>query len=177
MCDPATAALVLTAVGGTMSAYGQYQSGKYQEKVAKNNAIIQGRMAEDALKRGQTAEDKHRDRVAQFKSQQAAKMGAAGIDLGVGSATDLLADTAMMGELDALTIRSNAQREAYGHDVQAQNYLSQGELAKSQGTYGAISTLLTTAGSAAASWGKLGGGTTPKPTGGMQWQPTGTPLY
>jgi hypothetical protein len=169
MCDPVTMgtiALVTTAAGGVMSAYGQYESGKYQEKVAKNNAIIQQRMAKDALKRGQTAEDRHRDKVAQFKSQQAAKMGAAGIDLGVGSATDLLADTAMMGELDALTIRSNAQREAYGHGVQAQNYLSQGELARSQGTYGAIGTLLTTAGSAAGAWGKMGGGAKPAPSGG-----------
>jgi hypothetical protein len=137
MCDPLTAtAVALTVASGTASAYGQYQSGKYQEKVAKNNALIQGRMAEDALKRGQ------------IKSQQAAKMGAAGIDMGVGSAADMLADTAMMGELDALTLRSNAQREAWGHDVQASNFLSEGRLSSYKGNYGAASTILGTAGTA-----------------------------
>ena len=46
-------------------------------------------------------------------------MAANGVDLSSGSPLDILGDTAMYGELDALTIRSNAEREAYGYRVQS----------------------------------------------------------
>jgi len=140
-------------VAGTLfSAYSQNQQGKYQEDLAKNNAIVQQRQADDAIKRGEVDEMNHRLKVAQMKSSQRAKFGASGADVNSGSSLDVLADTAMMGELDALTIRGNASREAYGYRVGASNTIAQGKLDKSRGTNNAISTLLTGGGKVSSQW-------------------------
>lgn len=151
MCDPVTLTLTATALATGIGAYGQYQQGKYQQKVAKNNSIVLNRMAEDARARGSEKEQQHRMRVAQMKSKQRAAVGASGRDIS-GSASDLLADTAMMGELDALTIRANADREAYGHEVGATNELAQGKLDRMRGNYGAMGTLLSGGGQFASQW-------------------------
>ena len=161
-----------TIAGGATTAYSQYQSGQYQAKVAANNAMIQERLAEDALQRGDIAEQRHRQSVAQFQSQQRAAMGASGIDLGSGSASDILADTSMMGELDALTIRSNAEREAWSRRVGAQNYRAQGRLARTTGRNQAIGTILSTGGKVAGQWYQMGGATPSNPYQGMG--PVGT---
>ena len=150
MCDPVTLAIVASTA---VSAYGQKQQGDYANQVAKNNATTQGYMAADAIKRGERDEQRHRLQVAQMKSEQRAAFGASGRDIS-GSAENIIADTAMMGELDALTLRSNAQREAYGHEVSAVNYKAEGKLAKKQGKYAAAGSLLSGAGSASASFKK-----------------------
>lgn len=155
MCEPTTimaASLAMSAAAAGIGAYGQYQQGKYQEKVAENNAIVQNRMAEDALKRGEAKEQQHRQQVQQMISRQRTQLAANGVDMQGGSALDMIGDTAMMGELDALTIRSNAANEAYGHRVGATNTLAQGKLDRMAGNYGAASTLLTGAGKVAGSW-------------------------
>lgn len=160
MCIQALAALpaatkfmlAATAVTGGITAYGQHQQGKYQEDVAKNNAIVNQRMAQNALDRGRREEDAHRMKVAQFKSRQRAEFAAGGVDMQSGSALDILEDTAMMGELDALTIRSNAENEAYAYRAGAGNQIAQGRLSRMAGDYGAASTLLSTGGKVAGKW-------------------------
>lgn len=144
MCDPLTIIAGTTAV---VSGYGQYQQGQYQEKVAKNNAIIQQRMADDALSRGQRAENEHRLKVAMLKDKQRTAIAAGGREIS-GSAFDVLEDTEAMGELDALTIRQNASNEAWGNLVNASNYRAQGKLDRMAGTSGAATTILSGAGSA-----------------------------
>lgn len=146
------------AIAGGLQAWSQYQTGKYNEKIAKNNAVISRQMAADAITRGKRAEDAHRMKVASMKSSQAAKASAAGLDIGSGSMSDILADTAMMGELDALTIRSNAEREAYGHQVGATNFLAQGRLDRATGRNQAIGTILNTGSKVASQWLPMPGG-------------------
>ncbi len=41
----------------------------------------------------------------------------------------------MLGELDALTIRSNARREAWGYQVNAEDLKRRGEIARKEGVY------------------------------------------
>ncbi|WP_204301439.1 hypothetical protein, partial [Stenotrophomonas maltophilia] len=53
-------------------------------------------------------------------------------------------DTAQFGTLDALTTVNNAQREAYGYQVQSANYDAQAVSARKQGNMGGMTTLLTT---------------------------------
>jgi hypothetical protein len=67
---------------------------------------------------------------------------------------DMVADTALMGEMDALTIRNNAEREAYNYQVAAYNTRAQA------GNFRAESGLLTMAGRNAAANGAWGAGTT-----------------
>lgn len=118
-----------TAVGTAASMYGTAQQSKaqagqykYQAAVDRNNQIISGRQADDAIKRGESAEEQHRMKVQGIKADQRVGFASRGIDLGSDVVIDTLSDTAMLGELDALTIRSNAAREAYGYKVQGMNY-------------------------------------------------------
>lgn len=130
MCE-LTAATVLAGASlglGAMSAYQQSQATKasmeYQSAVARNNAITSEYQAEDAIKRGQTAEEQQRRKTMMLKGTQTARLAANGIDISEGSALQILSDTDWMGEQDALTVRDNANREAWGYRVQAQNATS-----------------------------------------------------
>lgn len=162
----AVASLVATGVGTAVSMYGQYQQGKaqagqyaYQAAVDRNNKIIMDRQAEDAIKRGEAEEDEHRRKVASIKADQRVGFASRGIDLGSDNVLDTLSDTAMLGELDALTIRNNAQREAYGYRVQGMNYeasagnnMLASKNAKSASRTGMSSTLLSGASTVAGDY-------------------------
>jgi hypothetical protein len=63
--------LAATAISTGVSMYGQQQAGKaaqaqaqYQAAIARNNQIIADRAAEDALKRGEIAEQNQRQKTA-----------------------------------------------------------------------------------------------------------------
>lgn len=157
MCTLAAAALAVSAVGTGVSAYGQMQAGKaqqsqlnYQAAVDRNNKIIADRYANDAIERGKEAEAEQRRKTQQIIANQRVGFAANGIDLGSDVVTETLSDSAMLGELDALTIRSNAAREAYGYKVQGMNYEASaqnnvlaGKNARSAGRTAAMSTLLS----------------------------------
>jgi len=141
----ASAAVGLTLAGGGLQAYGQYQSGRANERLMDYNARLAEQQAEDALARGREAERRMRTDVRRTIGSQRARLAASGVDISAeGSAVDLFADTARLGELDALTIRNNAAREAWGYRTQAVDYRARGDLARREGTYRAVGTLLTT---------------------------------
>lgn len=143
MCDPVSAMVAMGAAGG-MQAYGQYQSGKFNNAMAEQNAKIQTQAAEDAAGRGAIEANAAKQNAAQVAGSQRAAMAAGGVDVGSGSALDLLSDTARGGELDALIARNNAARESYGLQVSAADSLARGRMARQQGNMGAVSTILTT---------------------------------
>ncbi len=129
------ASLALTAISTGVGFIGQMQQQQaqaqaasinqanlnYQAQVQRNNQAMADRQAQDAIQRGRVEEDKRRMLTQQQIGQQQARLAGQGTDL-EGSPTDILGDTAATGELDALTIRSNAAREAWGYRVQATNY-------------------------------------------------------
>jgi len=169
MCEPTTM-MALTAASTALGAYQSYQQGQYQSEMAdynsqvsQNNAIVQSRLAEDAVKRGEREELQHRLKVAKQKGDQKAAFAANGVDVSSGSPLVVAEDTDALGELDALTIRNNAEREAYGYRVNANNYNNQaeldslqGDLYKSAGTSNAFGTLLTGSGKVSEQWYKYG---------------------
>lgn len=168
MCDPGNLAigLAMSALSTGASMYGQMQQGKaaqaqanYQAAVLRNNQQIAEYQAQDAEKRGKLAEQQHRLKVSQLAGRQRAVMAGNGVVVDQGSALDILGDTAELGELDALTIRSNSAREAYGFRVQGMGFasdaglaLARGASARSAGTTGAFTSLLSGAGSVAEKW-------------------------
>jgi len=168
--DPSTignAGLIMQgfgAINSTIGAYKQSQAAKssyeYQAQVASWNAHLADRRASDAITRGQTDEGTQRLKAAGIYSAQRATLAARGLDLGEGSALNILADTKFMGEVDALTIRNNAAREAYGYQYQAANDRFASDFYK--GRAGAESplvaggtSLLAGAGQVATSWYRL----------------------
>lgn len=160
MCNPALAVMAVTTA---MSVYSQQQSAKYTAQVAENNAIIAEQKADDAIARGEHEERRHRLQVEALKGQQRSALAANGGVLDEGSALDILADTAEQGELDALMIRSNAQREANDYRNQAGNFESQASMARFEGNMNSATTIIGNAGSVSNKWYKPGGGKTLNP--------------
>jgi len=108
------AGLAFSAFSSYNQAQGQKEAAEYQASVARNNAQIAEWQAQDAIRRGEDEETRQRMRTAQLKGTQRASMAANGIDISEGSAAQIQADTDWMGEQDALTIRDNAKRTAWG---------------------------------------------------------------
>ncbi|EMX0849498.1 hypothetical protein AAF302_000705 [Pluralibacter gergoviae] len=142
MCGPVAVGVAMVAMSA-MQAYNQNQQGKYQSEVADQNADIAEAQAQDSINRGNIQADEVRRRNRQAAGTQAATMGAMGTDLSTGGALDVFGDTAQFGALDSLTTVNNAQREAYGYQVQGMNAISEGRAAKSQAKAAVTQTLLT----------------------------------
>lgn len=159
MCDIGLAltigSTVLAGVGQIQQASATQAAANYNAQVATMNATLANRRAKDALERGATAEQQKRMEVAQLQGRQQAAMAANGVDITFGSPLDTLVDTAARGELDALTIRRNAAKEAYDYKVQGVNYQSNalldvanGNAAMTGGYLNAAGTVLGGAGQA-----------------------------
>lgn len=85
----------------------------YQAQLASNQAAIAGYRAEIAQQLGAGREQDSRLETARQSGSQRARMAASGIDLGQGSATDVLASTAYIGERNAAMIRDKTNREVW----------------------------------------------------------------
>lgn len=151
-----TALLVASVAGTAMTAYGQMQQADAADKAAKYNAEVADMQAKDAINRGNIEAEKQRLKAQQVAGAQRAAMGASGAQVDSGSFSNILLDTATTGEKDAQTIRTNAMRQAWGLESQAEIDLYQGKQAKSAGYMAAGGTLLTGASSTAnrMGWGK-----------------------
>lgn len=147
MCWPAVIPLVAAGV----SAFGQAQQGREAEKTALINARVGELQAEDALRRGGVEEERYRRYVAQIAGGQKAEIGARNVKRS-GTALDLLSDTAMIGEEDALTIRNEAAREAWGYRFGADESRRYGRAARQQASLAAGGTLLTGAAQSYGMW-------------------------
>ena len=158
MCDAISAGFAVFALAGTalqiraqqQLAQSQQRQAAFQAQVARNNAILSQRAADDARKRGRIEETQRRQLTRQQIGQQEVRLAGSGQVIGQGSALDITVDTAGVGELDALTIRNNAEREALGFEIQGVNFAAgagaldaRGRSAITAGRTAAFGTLLT----------------------------------
>lgn len=131
---------IMGAVQGAIGSYYQAQSQQYQLNSQASNMRFQGAMAdlnargaeftaEQYLEQGNRQIGKVTMRAGQVKSAQKAAMAANGIQLGEGSAAEVVATTDLMKETDALTINANSVRAAASARAQATNYVNQSMLA------------------------------------------------
>jgi len=144
MCSP----LAVMAVGTVISAAGQYQQGQTQQAIDNRNAMVANYQASDALVRGSSAEQIQQSKVRQLVASQTAAAGASGAAVESQSFGKVIDQTNEMGTVDALTLRTNALREAWGYKNQAAGLGYAGDAAALMGTTGAIGTALTGFGSA-----------------------------
>lgn len=170
-----TLALILAGVGTGASVVGGIKSGNaakrggeaQQRAAAKSgeladfNAQVAELQAADAITRGQEEAQRFGARVRGTIGSQRAGYAASNIDVNFGTAADVQADSARLGELDMLTIQGNAAREAWGFKMQAEDLRRRGTLAREEGVayaeagrvnqttsrWNAASTLITSGGS------------------------------
>lgn len=140
---------VAQGIGADAQGHSQSQSDKYNAEVSYANAKIAAKNAEIAGEAGaeQAAVSSLKGRAAfgSIKTNQAAS----GVDVNSGSAVDTQASAQELSKLDAMTIRSNAAKEAYGYKTQEASLNSQGDLLEHQskldetaGIIGGVGTLL-----------------------------------
>ena len=167
MCNPAIA---LAAVGTGITAYGQYQQGKaaqaeanYRAAIQRNNAIRAGYLAKDARERGLEAQRKQglQGRLLLGKARTALAANGVLIDASDTSG-DLLVDQAAQNTLDVAVVGNNAEREAQGYLIRAQNFESEASLTEFAGANArrnanikALGTLVGGAGDVSSKWYSL----------------------
>lgn len=143
MCIPmaavAVGTLVIGAIGAglaAVSAQRQVEAGnraaEYNAKINERNAEIANLQAVDAEQRGAAAVKNLRIRIARLKGSQRAAAAASGVVVDTGSPLDVLQDTEFFGEVDAMTIRENAAREAWGFRTQAGGFVAQARLSRAK---------------------------------------------
>lgn len=142
-----TSALISKGINSFSSGYiesSAYEAeASFKQTMANINADIAEMQAEDALRRGKLDVQRHRKNVKQFVGSQRAALAAQGIEVNDNTALELQTESEIYGEIDALTIKNNAYREAWGYKVQALDYTNQGALAKIQGSFGSTSSILS----------------------------------
>lgn len=141
---------VVGAMGSIMGAMASSSAAKYNSEIAQRNADVAKQNATWAGQAGEQQaameEQKTRARVGGIITAQAAN----NIDVNSGSALDVRSSAASLGELSALTIRSNAAKESYGYlnqawSSEAQSNLDQANASASEmaGMFGAAGDLIS----------------------------------
>ena len=123
----------VSVVGGMQQAKAQQQEAEYQAQVAQPNANIANENA--AQVRQQGIEDARNQRLKALSTigTQKAQMAANGMNIGDGSALDTIEDTAMLGEMDALSTMYNAEQHALNYEQQSANFQNQANLSRMAG--------------------------------------------
>lgn len=134
------------AVGNLVEGFAGGQAADFQAQIARNNAEIARYNAQSATEVGNAQAFnsmlKTRAQVGYTKAAQAAS----GIDVNSGSAVDVQASERMLGMLDALTIRSNAARAAYGYQAEAGNKMAEAKMFKKRGKMSRITGIMNASG-------------------------------
>jgi len=125
----AVSSIAMMGFGAATSVVGAYNSASMQKDslgfsaaIADINARMSEQSAQAELQRGEREYQSSRLKTAGLKGRQRASLAANGVDLGVGSAAEILTSTDVMGEIDANTIQANAVRSAWGYRTQAVGY-------------------------------------------------------
>lgn len=130
-------------IGGIGEANAQREQAKYQEHMYEVNAKLAEDQGKDAIQAGDLEANKLESKAGALRSTQRVSYANQGVDVNTGAAAETQADTVALSKLDALTIKNNAWRQAWGYRVEAINSRSQGAFARAAGESRANSTLLT----------------------------------
>lgn len=120
-------------LGGILQGDASRRAGELAGTIEDRNAVIADTAAADSISRGRSQEAISRLRGGEKIAQQTAGYAASGVDVTSGSAVDVESSTALVNELNAQIIRSNAAREAWGFQTQAGNFRLRAQLARQTG--------------------------------------------
>lgn len=154
MCEPTM--IMLTMLAGTgMSAYGQREAAKTNERIQDINAYRSHMASEDAIERGELEANRTRREARRVQGSQRAALAANGVVIDEGTALSLQEDTGFIGELDAQTILENSRREARGYQWDALGSRLQGQQYRNQSRIQPAATILGGSANAAGTYMSL----------------------
>jgi hypothetical protein len=142
----------VTAIIGVASAAGtvgtsiaqsgaEKAQGRYQQEMFNINAQFAELQGRDAIRRGDIEASHIKTGVKKTIGAQRAALAAQGVEIDTGSALEIQEDTRALGEMDAITVRNNAWREAWGYKVEAMNSRGQGKVAMQAAKFNSQQTL------------------------------------
>lgn len=147
-------------IGAIQQGKAQQEQAEYQANVEKRNQDLAEQQASAQRKEGYDNMIAKRQETAKLIGRQRAIAGASGAAVDVGSNLDLQADTAALGELDAINIYNRGLDSAYQSELQAWNYgqnaagyNAQAKSAQSSGWANAASTALGGIAQMGSTWG------------------------
>lgn len=150
-------AAVAAVVSAAAGAYAAKEQGDAAEDASKRNAKAQNTNARVAAEQAQYAADRQRSENRRRLGAQRAAGAKSGIDLSGGSFQDVLLDSAVQGEMDALASIYQGRAASAAYQSSARNSLLEGKAAKQAGYLRAGSTLLSGASQTASVWPSLNG--------------------
>jgi hypothetical protein len=131
----------LTAAGGLYGGVAQYEAGQERGSLYKANAGIAMQQYQSEAAAGAANEAQVRRKGEALEGQQVAAIGANNLQQ-AGTPAKVVASTAAINEMDALTTRNNALRRAWGFQVQAASDEKQASLAKDTADFNAFGSIL-----------------------------------
>lgn len=155
------------AIGGIYGAFSSAKTTEHvlkkQAEIAESNRQMAQLSAESAFRQGEGQIAQLTYRAGQIKGSQRAGYAASGVRLGSGSASEVMASTDVMKELDVATTRMNALSAAWGFRNQALQASASGATFRgmASGTSGigaAVGSLLEGGTEVASRWYKYFGG-------------------
>lgn len=144
--------MVTGLAGSVMQGMAASQTANYQAQVAANNARIAQQNANVALEQGTVQEETQREKTGSEIGYIRAQQAASGVQSNSGSALDVRSSAAEMGELNAETLRYNAQLNARNSILQAQSDQAQSQLYSSQAGWDTVNSILGGASSVSSKW-------------------------
>jgi hypothetical protein len=153
------AGLSASTVGAYKNAAAQKSTLEYEAAVARNNAQVAQYQAQIAQQDGVQQEQTQELKNAATMGDQRAALAANGVDLGEGSANEILATTKFMGTRDALQIADNYARQAWAIQEQGKSYTAEANADTAAANAinpntAALTSFLSGAGMVASSWYK-----------------------
>lgn len=149
----ALASLAVAAVGAGVGAYASIQQGAAAEEAAKAEAAQREYNAQTANDQAQVEAEQIRRRNRILRGRQAAAAAKAGVDISGGSFQDIVYDSSIQGELDAMAAEYTGQiassEQAYGAKIARMG----GRTRRQASYFGAASTILTGAGQGLKEYG------------------------
>lgn len=130
------------------------EEGAYQKRMLEENANLAELQGRDAIERGDKEARRINAQGRRIGSAQRAAYSSQGVDVNSGVAAEMVSDTVAAADFDALTVKTNAWREAWGLKEQATDYRERGRLVERAAKNKAGATLLTGGLSAVAGLGK-----------------------
>jgi hypothetical protein len=136
----------LSAIGAITNAFSRASAlkaqGDYESTIANTNAKIANLQAKQTLEAGDIIASRKNLETQQKVGAIKAQQGASGVDVASGSAAAVRASAEGAGTQDELTIRNNAQRQAWGYQTEAINDTFKGQFAQLTAKAGAQQSLM-----------------------------------
>jgi hypothetical protein len=119
----------------------QFEAGQTRSQLFKANAQIATAQGQSEAEAGAENANLIKMRGAAVRGQQVAAIGGNNLQQG-GTNAQVVASTAGINEMDALTTRNNALRRAWGFEVQGASDQFQEKQAATAGDYSAVGSIL-----------------------------------